>query len=137
MTIEQRLDQLEKRNKRLTVALTMTVVAMAAVVTMAATELKDGVFDSVVAKRVFVKNDVGQIVVTLDTDDNGNGLVRTFSAKGKTLVKLSSTVNGEGTVTTFQPNGKPLVKLFATADGNGGLINVLKQDGRTHRPDAC
>ena len=33
MTIEQRMDQLEKRNKHLTVALTMTVVAMAAVVT--------------------------------------------------------------------------------------------------------
>ena len=29
MTIEQRLEQLEKRNKRLTVALTMTVVVMA------------------------------------------------------------------------------------------------------------
>ena len=42
MTIEQRLDQLEKRNKRLTVALTMTVVAMAAVVTMAATGEKFG-----------------------------------------------------------------------------------------------
>ena len=28
MTVEQRLEQLEKRNKRLTVALTMTVVAM-------------------------------------------------------------------------------------------------------------
>ena len=41
MTIEQRLEQLEKRNKRLTVALSMTVVAMCAVVTMAATELKD------------------------------------------------------------------------------------------------
>ena len=37
MTIEQRLEQLEKRNKRLTVALTMMAVAMAAVVTMAAT----------------------------------------------------------------------------------------------------
>ena len=35
MTVEQRLEKLEKRNKRLTVALTMTVVAMAAVVTMA------------------------------------------------------------------------------------------------------
>ena len=35
MTIEQRMDQLEKRNKRLTVALTMTVVAMCAVVTKA------------------------------------------------------------------------------------------------------
>jgi hypothetical protein len=37
MTIEQRLEQLEKRNKRLTVALTMMAVTMAAVVTMAAT----------------------------------------------------------------------------------------------------
>ena len=34
MTMEQRMDQLEKRNKRLTVALTMTVVAMCAVVTI-------------------------------------------------------------------------------------------------------
>ena len=41
MTIEQRLDQLQKRNKRLTVALTMTVVAMAAVVTMAAPTVRD------------------------------------------------------------------------------------------------
>ena len=29
MTMEQRMDRLEKRNKRLTVALTMTVVVMA------------------------------------------------------------------------------------------------------------
>ena len=46
MTIEQRLEQVERQNqriqgtnKRLTVALTMTVVAMAAVVTMAATSI--------------------------------------------------------------------------------------------------
>ena len=41
MTIEQRLDQLEKRNKRLTIALTIMAVAMAAVVTMAATGDQD------------------------------------------------------------------------------------------------
>ena len=41
MTIEQRLDQLEKRNKRLTVALTMMAVAMTAVETMAATGEKN------------------------------------------------------------------------------------------------
>ena len=39
MTVEQRLDQLEKRNKRLTVALTMTV------------------------RRVFVMNEGGEVVV--------------------------------------------------------------------------
>ena len=37
MTVEQRLEQLEKRNKRLTVALTMMAVAMCVVVTMGAT----------------------------------------------------------------------------------------------------
>ena len=49
MTVDERFEQLErktqrleKRNKRLTVALTMTVVAMAAVVTMAATGDKIG-----------------------------------------------------------------------------------------------
>ena len=38
MTVEQRLDQLEKRNKRLTVGLTMIAVTICAVVTMAACE---------------------------------------------------------------------------------------------------
>ena len=41
MTIEQRLEQLKKRNKRLTVGLTMIAVTIAAVVTMAATNIRD------------------------------------------------------------------------------------------------
>ncbi len=40
MTIEQRLEQLEKRNKRLMVALTMMAVTICALVTMAATGKK-------------------------------------------------------------------------------------------------
>ena len=59
MTIEQRLEQVEQQNhkiqrtnKGLTAALTMTVVAMAAVVTMAATGEKDGDFDTVFARHV-------------------------------------------------------------------------------------
>ena len=64
MTVEQRLDQLEKRNKRLTVALTMTVVAMAAVVTMAATGEKNPFvegFDVIKANVIqMMNNDVGR-----------------------------------------------------------------------------
>ena len=41
MTIEQRLDQLEKRNKRLMATLTLTVVAMCAVVTVGAPTVRD------------------------------------------------------------------------------------------------
>jgi uncharacterized protein YycO len=50
MTVDERFEQLErktqrleKRNKRLTVGLTMMAVAMCAVVTMAATNIADGV----------------------------------------------------------------------------------------------
>jgi hypothetical protein len=44
MTVEQRLDELYKRNKRLTVVLTMTVVA--------ATSDKVGEFDTAVARKI-------------------------------------------------------------------------------------
>ena len=126
-TTEQRLERLEKRNRRLTAALTLMVVAMCAVVTMAATGENYGVFDVVKARRIWVTNDAGKIVVTLDANDGGDGLVFTQSAKGKDLVTLNSTPYGDGTVTTFQPNGKELVGL--TADDSGGMINVYNNTG--------
>ena len=64
-TIEERLDQLERRNRRLTAALTVTVMAVAicAVVTMAVTDEKTigepetvGYFETVVAKGIRVQN---------------------------------------------------------------------------------
>ena len=60
--MEQRLEQLEKRNKRL------TVVAMAAVVT-------------VTARRVYVDNDPGDVVFALTAlpeGSGGDGLVSAF-----------------------------------------------------------
>ena len=128
MTLEQRLERLEKHNRRLTTALTLTVVAMCAVVTMAAAELKDGYFDEVVARNIWVMNDAGEFVVSLGADDDGNGAVLTQSTEGKMLVLLSSTVDGQGTVTTYyQLNGKELVDLGAT--DNGGLIMVYNKTG--------
>ena len=135
MTIEQRLEQVEQQNqkiqrtnKRLTVALTMTVVAMAAVVTMAATYTpppgdKDAEFDTVTARHINVRNHTGDTVVTLKANPIGDGLVRTMSAKGKDLVKLTSTFEGEGTVKTYHPNGKDLVQLSANDNGGGILIS--------------
>jgi len=130
MTVDERFEQLErktqrleKRNKRLTVALTMTVVAMCAVVTMAATDDKDGVFDTVMAnavmaRSIYVMNDAGQIVIDMGKTDNGNGLVTTMSAKGNDLVQLSTSVDGYGMVKTYQPNGK----RFGSFD-YGGIVD--------------
>ena len=81
MTIEQQLDQLEKRNKRLTVALTLMALAVCAVVTVAATGKKQGKFDTVTARSTWATNDAGDILIGLSTNDAGDGLLKTHSAK--------------------------------------------------------
>ncbi len=107
MTIEQRLEQVEQQNqriqrtnKRLTVALTMMAVTICAVVTMAATGEKCGVFDIVKARHIWVTNDAGKVVVGLGPTDGGDGLVNTYSANGRDLVMLGSTVDSEGAIAT-------------------------------------
>jgi len=134
MTVDERFEQLErktqrleKRNKRLTVALTMTVVAMCAVVTVAAKGEKHPNFDTVTARIITVTNKANKPLVVLG-NNGGNGTVITSSPKG-ILVELGATVGGNGTVTTYQPNGKDLVRLSATADNNGGFIQVFNKTG--------
>jgi WD40 repeat protein len=107
----------------------MTVVVMCAVVTMAAKYRveKEGLFEMVATRHINVMNDAGKVVVTLSANDDGNGMIRTRSAKGNDLVDLTSTEGGNGTVRTFQPNGKKLVMLGST--DNGGGVVVLNKTG--------
>ena len=130
MTVEQRLDQLEKRNKRLTVALTMTVVAMCAVATMAATGENYSEFDTVVARRVYVTNDAGQRVVALGASDAGNGLVATQSAKGKPLVTVNANDNG-GMIGVVNKTGEIIVLMKADEYGNS-VVGAYNRKGDGH-----
>ena len=134
MIIEQRLEQVEQQSQQLqrtykwlTVALTMMAVTICAVVTMAATGEKGGVyFDTVTVRTIFVKNDAGNVVAAFAANDDGDGVVITYSAKGNTLVRLNANKNG-GLFKTYQPNGKDLVKLGATV--SGGMIEVYNRAG--------
>ena len=147
MTVEQRLDQLEKRNRRLTVGLTMTVVTICAVVTMAATGDKVGDFDTVRAKNVFVENAImaqsvavisgeNKLAVSLGVAGDGNGTVTTYETNGselfgKILVDLTASPNG-GLVEVFNTAGEDVVQMYADDYGNGvvGAYN-RKGIGRT------
>ena len=132
MTMEQRMDQLEKRNKRLTVALTMTVVAMCAVVTMAATGEKDGVFDTVKARHILVTNDAGDIVVSLGANDGGDGVVWTQNPAGQVLINLGVDDGGDGLVSKYSATAKEngstdgLVDLTSTKDLNGRVYKIAR-----------
>ena len=120
MTMEQRMDQLEKRNKRLTIALTMMAVTICAVVTMAATGDKVGDFDTVRAKNVFVENAVMAQSVAV------------ISGENKLAVSLGVAGDGNGTVTTYETNGSELfgtILVDLTASPNGGLVEVFNTAG--------
>ena len=134
MTIEQRLEKLEKRNKRLTVALTMMAVTICAVVTMAATGEKYSDFDTVTARYIAVTKDAGKIIVSLGANDGGDGMVLTQSAKGKYLVKLSSSDSG-GLVYVYNKTGEFVAEMSADEYGNG-LVGAWnrKGKGRTLKP---
>ena len=153
MAIERRLEQVEQQNqqmqlqnqkiqrtnKRLTVGLTMMAVVVCAVVTMAATGLKDGTFDTVMAnavmaRSIYVVNDAGELVVGLGKNDDGDGLVTTMSAKGKDLVVLNASDNG-GLVYVYNKTGEDIVQMRADDYGNGvvGAYN-RKGKGRTLQP---
>ncbi len=136
MTMEQRMDQLEKRNKRLTVALTMMAVAMCAVVTMAATGLKDGNFDTVTARKILVKNVLGEVVVTLGSNDLADGLVEAheillWNNEGRIAVELGARGGGPGTgyVSTYSIEGKRLVQLTESDVGDGAVVTRSAQNG--------
>ena len=147
MTMEQRMDQLEKRNKRLTIALTMMAVTMCAVVTMAATGDKVGDFDTVRAKNVFVENAImaqsvavisgeNKLAVSLGVAGDGNGTVTTYETIGselfgEILVDLTASANG-GLVEVFNTAGEDVVQMYADDYGNGvvGAYN-RKGIGRT------
>jgi hypothetical protein len=145
MTMEQRMDQLEKRNKRLTLALTMTVVVMAAVVTMAATGLKDGEFDVVKAKKLYVDevkvyddivitNNDGWPVILLGYDSAGSGTMYMQSGEKKALIDLHSNDNG-ALIEVFNKTREAIVTMKADEYGNGvvGAWN-RKGKGRTLQP---
>ena len=132
MTVGQRLDQLEKRNKRLTVALTMMAVAMCAMVTVASTGDKDGVFDTVKARHILVTNGAGDVVVSLGANNGGDGVVWTQNSAGKVLINLGVDDGGDGLVSKYSATAKEngptdgLVDLTSTKDLNGRVYKIAR-----------
>ena len=122
MSLEQRLEQVERQTKRLRIAVVVLAAALCGVVSMAATERQDGVFDVVTANAIRVKNNEGGTVVAMGSNSNGIGLVSTYNGKiGKELeplVVLGATDNGGGIVVKNK-TGEDIVTLEADDYGNG------------------
>ena len=153
MTIEQRLERLEKRNKRLTATLTLTVVAMCAVVTVAAIKLptdektmfdeliaNSGTFRSISALDIILHNTSGKPLVKID-GQVGSILIRDYDTN-EVVVKIGSSgygLNDEtfGYIDTYSSSGAPQVHVGSTIEGQGRIETYGsdgKGEGRTLQP---
>ena len=128
-TTEQRLDQLEKRNKRLTVALTLMAVVICAVVTRLPAKgdkdgyfdtvtTKDGYFDTVTTREVEVIDKAGKTVISLRPIYYDKA-IEVFNKAGNKVVGLGMDGIGDGLIYTNSMKGERLVQLATTLSGNG------------------
>jgi hypothetical protein len=110
MTVEQRLEQLERKTNRLRIAVVVLAAALCGVVSMAATESTVSRFDtvaadSIVAKKIYVQNEKGKLAVSLGADDNG-GDIYVWNKTGEGIVTLGADDYGNGEIGVWNRKGK-------------------------------
>ena len=149
MDIEQRLNRLERQNRRMKKGMIGMVVAGFSLLVMAQAS-PPKIHDLIRAKKIEVVSDNGRRVILLESwklggristnnkkgktlftvsaTDNGNGLIATYSSKGKKLVSITSTRGNNGAIATHNSKGKVIVDLSAAGDA-GGSISTYDHNG--------
>ena len=137
MTIEERLDHLEKANRRWrTFAVSLSLVlAMGLFMAQGPGQI---IPDVIRAKKIEVIGKNGSPVVSLSSWDRGGrihamtnsgkmlfestaGEISVYNSNGQKLVKLSATKEGEGLLATYNHKGEGVVAIGATKEGEGAL----------------
>jgi len=123
MTIEQRVEKLERQNRNLKlVAAALLVAGATALIMGQAPAANDEVVNLIRAHRIEIISNEGKPAVVLGMTAAGTGTVTTFDPKENKIVSLGVTRNGEGTITTGNRKGNDLIKLAVTTEGEGVLI---------------
>ncbi|MEE9240217.1 MAG: hypothetical protein V3U53_03400 [bacterium] len=123
MTVEERLERLERQNRRMKKGFALLALALAGFVTMGQVS-RQSVPELISAKKFYVVNDKGQtmvelgstrlfgylfvsnrkgrVIATISTNHSGDGMIRTIDSKGRPLVIITSKKNGEGFIATMK-----------------------------------
>jgi hypothetical protein len=125
MTVEERLECLERRANRYRNALVLLVMSVCAVALIGATA-DDGIIR---AKGLVITNDEGLSVIIAARTENGEGLLMVKSKTGKDLIYAGATVEGNGLLTVSSKTGQDLIYAGSTVEGNG-LLTVSSKTGQ-------
>ncbi len=126
MTIEQRMERVERQNQRLKKGMFAIVLAGISLLVMGQAA-PPKVHDLIRAKKIEVVSLNEQTRIELKTFE-GTGRISTFNSKGKEIVALAAAEDGGGAISAFNSKGKKRVILGATTDG-GGAISAYDPNG--------
>ena len=114
-TTEDRLERLEKHNRRLTAALTVLAVAICGVVAIGAKGQSEQ-FSSISAenikaeyinvKSLTISEQEGYARLNITTDRNSNGLIKVFNNSMEQVAKIGTNGNGDGEIGVWYRTGK-------------------------------
>lgn len=128
MTIDQRLEQLERQNRRLKRGMMGIVVAGMALLMIGQASPKVGRFDRVEARTISVLDNKGNRAASIDSHEKFGGFLRLEKSDGKDLVYLGWNLNGDGMLVTRTKEGKEIVLLTSDESG-GGAISISDKNG--------
>jgi hypothetical protein len=133
MTLEDRVDTLERRVTRYRGATMVMALVLVAGVTMGQATT-DGEFSTVTCRTLIVNGTMwansreGKQILVLGESANGNGSVSIYSPEGKNLVMLGGDARADGKVLVYRSDGKSSVVL-GTVNGDGNVA-IRKKSGK-------
>ena len=130
MSIEQRLEQVERQTKRLRISVVVLATALCGVVSMAAKDLENGQFYWLTSRALMVyshssdpKGGYPKVVVDAPIQDfsnsEGGGRIRLFNKKGEKVIEIGANEDGNGFITVGNKMGETIVTIGADEYGNG------------------
>jgi hypothetical protein len=144
MSIEKRLNQLERQNKRMKKGMIGMVLAGLSMLVMAqATSPK--VHNLIRARQIEIVSKAGKsnlfmtttktgnpIIVGLTpkgnevygmgVDDKGHGTISTNNSSGKKIFSATATTAGDGAISTYDTKGKNLIVITSRTNGEGIIV---------------
>ncbi|MGH2553209.1 MAG: hypothetical protein ACRDEB_05795 [Chitinophagaceae bacterium] len=126
-TIEIRLQKLEATNRRYKMGL-LLMIASFATIFMAFRNPKS-VPDVIQAKKFEVVDSYGNVLVNISQDDD-NGIIKTYNKAGRKLVNITYTTKQEGYLGLEDGNGQELMRLSSSTDGGGGFFGIYNPSGK-------
>ena len=134
MTLEERIERLERQNGRLKAAIGLLAAGAVCVLIVGQSAPTSSparpllLPERVAAKRFEVINDAGKPVVTLMAWEQG-GWIETRDNRGHRLFDVSATDDGHGLLSTYNKEGNEMVALGGIKDGTG-LLAIFDGHGR-------